>query len=391
MRPLDGTLVVSLEQAVAAPFATKQLADLGARIIKVERPGPGDFARAYDTTLDGLSAYFAWLNRGKESLTLDLKQPQAIAIMHQLLERADVLVQNLAPGAVDRLGLGWEAVTGRYPRVICCDISGYGDRGPYREKKAYDLLIQAEAGLMAVTGVADSPARVGVSIVDICSGMYAYSGILSALLQRGRTGKGSRVEVSMFEALGEWMTQPLYYAKYGKSIARTGTDHSNIWPYGSFRTGDGKSVMLAIQNEREWASFCKTVLEQPGVAADPRFASNAARVQNREALGTVLGTVFGALTAEQLVGRLDRANIANSRRNEVAEVVDHPQLKARDRWRTMGSPVGPVPTLLPPATHSDFDPVLNPVPAVGEHTDVILGELGLSSADIASLRSAGAA
>jgi crotonobetainyl-CoA:carnitine CoA-transferase CaiB-like acyl-CoA transferase len=391
MRPLDGTLVVSLEQAVAAPFATKQLADLGARIIKIERPGPGDFARAYDTTLDGFSAYFAWLNRGKESLTLDLKQPQAIAVMHRLLERADVLVQNLAPGAVERLGLGWKDVTGRYPRVICCDISGYGDRGPYREKKAYDLLIQAEAGLMAVTGVADSPARVGISIVDICSGMYGYSGVLSALLQRGRTGKGSRVEVSMFEALGEWMTQPLYYAKYGRTITRTGTDHSNIWPYGSFRTGDGKSVMLAIQNEREWASFCTTVLEQPGIATDPRFASNSARVANREALGTVLGAVFGTLTAEQLVGRLDRANIANSRRNEVAEVVAHPQLVARDRWRTMGSPVGPLPTLLPPATHSDFDPVLNPVPAVGEHTDVILRELGLSAQEIAALRAAGAA
>ncbi|MGH8639680.1 MAG: CaiB/BaiF CoA transferase family protein [Burkholderiales bacterium] len=376
-----------MEQAVAAPFATRQFADLGARIVKIERPEVGDFARAYDENVHGMSAYFVWLNRGKQSLTLDLKHPAAAEIMQRLLAHADVFIQNLAPGAAERLGLGWATLSERFPRLIVCDISGYGDAGPYRDKKAYDLLIQSEAGLLSITGTPQQPAKVGASIADICTGMYAYSGVLSALLQRGQTGKGSRVEVAMFEALCEWMLQPLLYAHFaGKPLPRTGADHASIVPYGRFTAADGKDVMMGIQNEREWAVFCDQVLGRPELARDPRFDSNTRRLHNRAALLAIVREVFGSLSAEGLVARLDAAGIANARMNEMAEVWDHPQLRARGRWTEMGSPVGAIPVLRPPATHSDFSPVLGAVPAVGSHTDAILAELGYCDAERAKLR-----
>lgn len=387
MRPLDGITVIALEQAVAAPFATRQLADLGARIVKIERPVVGDFARGYDENVRGMSAYFVWLNRGKQSLTLDLKHPQAAGIMQRLLAGADVFIQNLAPGAAERLGLGWEALSQRFPRLVVCDISGYGDAGPYRDKKAYDLLIQSEAGLLSITGTPEQPCKVGASIADICTGMYAYSGVLSALLQRARTGKGSRIEVAMLEALCEWMLQPLLYTHFtGKRLARTGADHASIVPYGRFSSADGKDVMMGIQNEREWALFCDRVLRRPELAHDPRFDSNPRRLQNREALLAIVREVFGSLSAEALVARLDAAGIANARINEMDEVWSHPQLQARGRWTEMDSPAGPIPVLRPPATHSDFEPVIGAVPAVGSHTDEILSELGYSVEERARLR-----
>jgi itaconate CoA-transferase len=387
MRPLDGITVVALEQAVAAPFATRQFADLGARIIKIERPEVGDFARAYDENVRGMSAYFVWLNRGKQSLTLDMKHPAAAEIMQRLLAQADIFIQNLAPGAAERLGLGWGALSERFPRLIVCDISGYGDAGPYRDKKAYDLLIQSEAGLLSITGTPEQPSKVGASIADICTGMYAYSGVLSALLQRGRSGKGSRVEVAMFEALCEWMIQPLLYAHFaGKPIPRTGADHASIVPYGRFTAADGKDVMMGIQNEREWSAFCDKVLGRPELARDPRFDSNTRRLSNREPLLAIVREVFGSMSAEALVARLDAAGIANARMNEMSEVWDHPQLRERGRWTEMGSPVGAIPVLRPPATHSDFSPVVGEVPAVGSHTDTILSELGYSDAERARLR-----
>jgi itaconate CoA-transferase len=377
MRPLDGITVIALEQAVAAPFATRQFADLGARIVKIERPEVGDFARGYDENVHGMSAYFVWLNRGKESLTLDMKHPEAAQIMQRLLATADVFIQNLAPGAAERLGLGWSALSERHPRLIVCDISGYGDAGPYRDKKAYDLLIQSEAGLLSITGTAEQPSKVGASVADICTGMYAYSGVLSALLQRSRSGKGSRVEVAMLDALCEWMTQPLLYAHFaGKVIPRTGADHASIVPYGRFTAADGKDVMMGIQNEREWALFCAKVLERPELARDPRFDSNTRRLQNRDALLAIVREVFGSMSAQALVARLDAASIANARMNEMHEVWEHPQLRARGRWTEMGSPAGAIPVLRPPATHSDFDPVIGAVPALGSHTEAILGSLG---------------
>jgi itaconate CoA-transferase len=387
MRPLDDITVVSLEQAVAAPFATRQLADLGARVIKIERPGAGDFARGYDRTVHGQSSHFVWLNRGKESLTLDLKHARAADIIARLVAKADVFIQNLAPGAAERLGLGADALLARHPRLVVCDVSGYGDSGPYRDKKAYDLLVQSEAGVLSVTGTPDTPSKVGLSVVDIAAGMYAYSGILAALLQRGRTGKGSRVEVSMFDAISEWMGYPLYYAAYGGSPPpRSGADHATIMPYGRFTAGDGKSVMLGIQNEREWVAFCNDVLQRPELAQDARFAGNAKRHANRTVLSAVIDEVFSALTADELVTRLDAARIANARMNELQEVWDHPQLAARDRWREIDTPAGRVRALRPPATHSDFEPVFAEVPDVGQHSDAILAELGLSGAEITALR-----
>jgi len=381
--------VVALEQAVAAPFATRQLAELGARVVKIERPGEGDFARAYDQNIRGMSAYFVWLNRGKQSLTLDLKQPAGEEIMRRLLAKADIFIQNLAPGATDRLGLSAAVLAPAFPQLIVCDISGYGDSGPYRDKKAYDLLIQSEAGLLSITGTPEQPSKTGISVADICTGMYAYSGILTALLQRARTGKGSRVEVAMFEALCEWMIQPLLYAHFtGKRLQRTGADHVSIVPYGRFTAADGKDVMMGIQNEREWVQFCEQVLDRPELARDSRFNSNSRRLANREALLALVHEVFGSMSAAELVARLDRANIANARMNAMDEVWDHPQLAARGRWTQMGSPVGAVPVLRPPATHSDFEPEIGAVPAVGEHTLPILGELGYGAAEIEQLRAA---
>jgi crotonobetainyl-CoA:carnitine CoA-transferase CaiB-like acyl-CoA transferase len=390
-RPLDGITVVSLEHAIAAPFCTRQLADLGARVIKVERPGAGDFARAYDARVAGQASHFVWVNRSKESLTLDLKQPAALAVLQELVAGADVLVQNLAPGAAARMGLGAEALRARHPRLIVCDISGYGDDGPYRDKKAYDLLIQSEAGFLSVTGTPDDPCKSGNSIADIAAGMYAYTGILAALLQRGRTGEGSHIDVSMLESLAEWMGYPMYYAYEGATPPpRSAAAHATIYPYGPFPAGDGGTVMLGLQNEREWRVFCEKVLLQPALASDPRFDSNARRNENREVLRTIIVAVFEALGIAQVVERLDAAQIANARMNDMAGLWAHPQLQARERWRQVGSPAGEIPVLLPAGRQSGFDYRMDPIPAVGQHTDAILRSLGRSEAEIAALREAGA-
>ena len=389
IRPLDGITVVSLEHAVAAPFCTRQLADLGARVIKVERPGGGDFARGYDQRVKGQSSHFTWINRSKESLALDLKQPEALEALQQLLGQADVLVQNLAPGAAARMGLSYEALQARHPRLIVCDISGYGADGPYRDKKAYDLLIQSEAGFLSITGTPEVPSKAGISVADIAAGMYAYTHILSALLLRGRTGEGSHIDVSMLEALGEWMGYPMYYAFDGAPPPpRTGASHASIYPYGPFQAGDGGTVMLGLQNEREWKAFCDTVLRQPQLAADARFDSNAQRNAHRAELQALILSLFAELTAAQVVERLDAAGIANARVNDMAGLWAHPQLAARSRWRDVDTPAGPVPALLPPGANSAFAPRMDPVPAVGEHTAAILAELGWSAQRIARLQAA---
>lgn len=389
-RPLDGITVVSLEHAIAAPFCTRQLADLGARVIKVERPGSGDFARDYDQRARGLSSHFVWTNRSKESLTLDLKQPGALAVLKELLLKADVLVQNLAPGAAARMGLGYEVLSTANPRLIVCDISGYGNDGPYRDKKAYDLLIQSEAGFLSVTGTPDEPSKAGNSIADIAAGMYAYSNVLAALLQRGKTGKGSHIDVSMLESLGEWMGFPMYYAYEGqKPPTRNGASHATIYPYGPFEAGDGGTVMLGLQNDREWKVFCEKVLLQPGLASDPRFDLNTRRSENRVELMRIILAAFSALTAQQVMERLDGAQIANARVNEVGEMWEHPQLKARGRYRDVDSPAGRLSALLPPGVNSSFDYRMDPVPAVGQHSEAVLRELGRSDADIAALRASG--
>ena len=389
-RPLDGITVVSLEHAIAAPFCTRQLADLGARVIKVERPGVGDFARAYDERVRGLSSHFVWTNRSKESLTLDLKHPEALDALKALIARADVLVQNLAPGAAARMGLDYASLSAGHPRLVVCDISGYGEDGPYRDKKAYDLLIQSEAGFLSVTGSAGEPAKAGNSVADIAAGMYAYSSILAALLQRGRTGQGGHVDVSMLESLGEWMGYPMYYAFGGATPPpRAGAAHASIYPYGPFAAGDGGTVMLGLQNEREWKTFCEVVLQQPELAADPRFDANARRNDNREALKALILAAFAGLSTEQVLERLDRAQIANARMNDMAGLWAHPQLQARERWHPVDSPAGELPALLPPGRHSSFDYRMDPIPAVGQHTDSILRELGHSDATVARWRAAG--
>ena len=386
-RPLDGITVVSLEHAVAAPFCTRQLADLGARVIKVERPGSGDFARGYDQRVKGQSSHFTWLNRNKESLALDVKHPQAKAALLQLLRTADVLVQNLAPGAAARMGLSYEALKAHNPKLIVCDISGYGAEGPYRDKKAYDLLIQSEAGFLSVTGTPETPSKSGISVADIAAGMYAYTNILSALLLRGKTGEGSHIDVSMLEAMGEWMGYPMYYAYDGAPPPpRTGASHASIYPYGPFAAGDGATVMLGLQNEREWKIFCDAVLQRPEVATDPRFDSNAQRNANRTALQALILGVFAGLTVAQVVERLDAAGIANARVNDMADLWAHPQLQARQRWCSVGTPAGEVPALLPPGLNSAFDYRMDAVPAVGQHNAAILAELGWSAEQIDALQ-----
>jgi itaconate CoA-transferase len=388
-RPLDGITVVSLEHAIAAPFCTRQLADLGARVIKIERPGVGDFARAYDARVKGQASHFVWTNRSKESLTLDLKNADAMAALRQLIAKADVLVQNLAPGATARMGLAYEDLKPAHPGLIVCDISGYGEDGPYRDKKAYDLLIQSEAGFLSITGTQDTPSKAGNSVADIAAGMYAYTNILSALLLRGKTGQGSHIDVSMLEALGEWMGYPMYYAFEGATPpARSGASHASIYPYGPFPAGDGGIIMLGLQNEREWKVFCDKVLLQADLATDARFASNALRNQNREALRGLIVSAFAALSTDQVEQRLEEAQIANARMNDMAGLWAHPQLKSRERWRDVGSPVGMLPALLPPGRNSAFDYRMDPIPKVGEHTDAILQELGLSKEAVQALRTA---
>jgi itaconate CoA-transferase len=382
---------VSLEQAVAAPFATRHLADLSARVIKIERPKVGDFARDYDRTVKGLSSHFVWLNRSKESLTLDVKHAEAKTILARLLDRADVFIQNLAPGATRRLGLSANELLLQYPRLVVCDISGYGESGPYAPKKAYDLLVQSEAGVLSVTGTPDTPSKVGLSIADIATGVYAYSGILTALYRREKTGQGGRIEVTMMDALGEWMGYPLYYAHFGGTAPpRTGPDHATIVPYGRFRTGDGRSVMLGIQNEREWARFCDQVLGQPALATDARYDTGIKRNERRAEIVTAIEKAFSTLTSEQVVARLDAAGIANARVNTPEEVWQHEQFKARARWRDVDTPVGGIPALLPPATFPDFEARMDPIPAIGEHTESILRELGYGDSEISRLGAEGA-
>jgi itaconate CoA-transferase len=391
MLPLDGITVVSLEQAVSAPFCTRQLADYGARVIKVERPGDGDFARKYDRAVHGLSSYFVWLNRSKESVTLDLAQPLGRDALDRLIARADVFVQNLGPGAARRLGLDWPTLSGRFPRLIVVDISGYGDGGPMSDRKAYDLLVQAEAGLLSVTGSADAPSRAGVSIADIAAGTYAYSGTLMALLQREKTGRGTRVAVSMLDALGEWMSQPAYFARYsGDAPKRTGASHPSIAPYGPHRAGDGKDVLLGIQNDREWGRFCAEVLELPDLEHHEHFADNTNRVANRAELTRIIEEAFEELSADEVVRRLDAAGIANGRLNDVHEFAAHEQLRARHRWRAVETEAGPIAALLPPVALDDASPVMGAVPAVGEQTDAILAELGYDRPTIERMRETGA-
>ncbi|MGZ5162700.1 MAG: CaiB/BaiF CoA transferase family protein [Burkholderiales bacterium] len=391
MLPLQGITVVSLEQAVAAPFASRQLADLGARVIKIERPQVGDFARDYDQSVKGMSAYFVWLNRSKESLTLDVKHPQAGEILKRLVAQTDVFIQNLAPGAAKRLGLDAGTLLAAHPRLIVCDISGYGDSGPYAQKKAYDLLVQSEAGVLSVTGTEEAPSKVGISITDIGTGLHAYAAILAALYERERTGKGRRIEVTMFEAMIEWMNHPLYYTHFsGRAPKRSGPDHATIVPYGRFRTGDGKHVMFGIQNEREWAAFCSGVLKQPQLAKDPRYDNNTKRTAARSEVVGLIERVFAELTAEDVIARLDSSDIANARLNTPEEVWNHAQLKARDRWREVGSPVGSIPAVLPPASFDGIEARMDPIPSIGQHTQSILAELGYTEREIETLQRAAA-
>jgi itaconate CoA-transferase len=379
--PLAGITVVALEQAVAVPFATRQLADLGARVIKIERPVHGDFARGYDTTVRGLASHFVWLNRSKESLTLDLKRPEAQEILARLLASADVFVQNLAPGAADRLGLGTATLRSRYPRLIVASLSGYGSTGPYAKKKAYDLLVQGETGLVSITGSDDTPSKVGLSIADIAGGMYMYTGVLTALYQRQQTGTGTALEVSLFEALGEWMGYAMYYTMGGAPPARTGARHATIAPYGSYRTADGQ-VLFGIHNNREWATFATDVMRRPDLADDPRFAANHLRVENRDAMDAEITRSFAALSSAEVLARLDAAQIANAGINSVEQFIAHPQLAGREAWRSVESPAGPLPALVPPVRMEGVEPVMQPIPAVGEHSRTILAQLGFDAATI---------
>ncbi len=390
MLPLEGMTVVSLEQAVAAPFATRQLADLGARVIKVERPGAGDFARSYDERTRGLSSHFVWVNRSKESLTLNLKQKEAQDILSRLLEDADAFVQNLAPGAAGRLGCGTEALREKHPRLVVCDVSGYGASGPYRDKKAYDLLVQCEAGVVSITGTPETPSKVGIPVADIAAGMYAYSSILAALFRRERTGEGASIEISLFEALAEWMGFPIHYSMYEDGEPkRSGARHASIAPYGPFRCGDGQTIFFGIQNAREWERFCEAVIGDPAMSGDERFVTNSRRVENQDALESEIESVLENLSADEAIQRLEEAGIANARMRNVRGLLDHPQLQARDRWREVESPAGPLHALLPPPEISGVEPVMAPIPSVGKHTDRILAGLGYDEDTVASLHRKG--
>lgn len=387
MLALEGITVITLEHAIAAPFCTRQLADLGARVIKIERPGSGDFARSYDERVNGLASHFVWTNRAKESLTLDIKHADASPILDQLLQGADVLVQNLAPGAAARLGLSFEDLHARFPGLIVCDISGYGADGPYRDKKAYDLLIQSESGFLSVSGSQDEPAKAGCSIADIAAGMYAYSNILAALIKRGKTGVGSHIDISMLESMAEWMSYPLYYSFDGAPPpARSGASHATIYPYGPFMAGDGKTVMMGLQNEREWLAFCNDVLLQPALAIDARFSSNSLRSQNRQELAAIIVSAFSELSAQQVITRLEAAKIASAQMNTMADLWKHPQLQARQRWVDIDTPAGVIPALLPPGISTAQEANMGAVPDLGEHTHKILLELGYAATAISNLR-----
>jgi len=389
MLPLDGIKVIALEHAIAAPFATRQLADLGARVIKIERPGKGDFARSYDTRARGMSSHFVWTNRSKESLTLDLKSPEGIDVLGKLIEGADVLVQNLAPGAADRMGLGFETLHEIHSELIVCNISGYGPDGPETDRKAYDLLVQAEAGFLSITGTDAKPSKAGISVADIAAGMYAYTNILAALLQRSKTGLGVEINISMLEALAEWIGYPMYYATDGaEPPARAGAAHATIFPYGPFIAGDGKEVMLGLQNDREWAVFCRDILDAPALETDPRFESNHARAANKLDLTAIIMAAFSKWNAEEVIVRLTAAGIANARMNDMAGLWAHPQLRARNRWREVSTPIGPMPALLPPGGVGAA-PRMDSIPALGEHSRAILEELGMDSARIEALSKAG--
>jgi itaconate CoA-transferase len=377
MRPLEGITVVALEQVIAGPFATRQLAELGARVIKIERPQGGDPARGYDSTVKGLSSHFAWVNRSKESLTLDVKRREAKEILARLIEKADVFLHNLAPGAVERLGLGADQLRRRDPRLIWCGISGYGPAGPYASKKAYDLLVQCEAGLLSVTGTPETPVKAGIPAADIAAGMYAFASILAALLRRIRSNEGATIDVTMLESLGEWMGFPSLFTAYGGAAPpRSGPYHATIVPYGPFTAGDGETLFLGVQNEREFAAFCDRVLEKPSLKSDERFSSGPARFRNREAFHREVESVFRGLRANEIVARLEAADIANARLNDMLGFWRHPQLEARARWAKVGSPGGALDMLKPPFNLSGFEPRMEPIPALGEHTRAILGELG---------------
>ncbi|MET8379447.1 CaiB/BaiF CoA transferase family protein [Streptomyces microflavus] len=386
--PLDGITVVAVEQAVAAPFATRQLADLGARVIKVERPDGGDFARGYDTAARGLASHFVWCNRGKESLAVDLKDPRGLAVVRELVAGADVFVQNLAQGAAARLGLDAATLCAAHPRLVAVDISGYGESGPYAHKRAYDMLVQCEAGLVSVTGTAEQPVKAGIPAADIAAAMYAFSGVLAALLRRGTTGRGGPVEVSMLDALAEWMGHPLHQGMHGAPLPpRTGLAHSVIAPYDAYGTADGEQVLLSVQNDREWRRLAEQVLVQPELADDPDFATNTARTANRKRTDKVVGRALARLTGREALDALDAAGIACARLNTVADVAAHPQLAARDRWREVESPVGPLRVLLPPITlPGGAEPSMGAVPALGEHTDELLRALGMTDEQTSVLR-----
>jgi crotonobetainyl-CoA:carnitine CoA-transferase CaiB-like acyl-CoA transferase len=388
--PLTGVTVVACEQAVAAPLATRQLADLGARVIKVERPGGGDFARGYDETVRGMSSHFVWLNRCKESMVLDLKHPAASEVMRRLVAKADVFVQNLAPRAAERLGIGAAELRARDARLITCSISGYGASGPYCDAKAYDLLVQSEAGLVSVTGTEEAPAKSGIAAADIGAGMYAFSGILAALYARERSGEGAALNISLFDSLIEWMGYPLYYTRYGGAPPqRTGTSHAAIAPYGTYAASDGAHYVLSVQNEREWKAFCTGVLWCSELADDPRFATGARRVANRDELDACIEQALCDVDGTELAARRSEARIAHARAREVAEVLEHPQLRARERWKSVASPVGELESIVPPIDIEGVQPRMDPIPAVGEHTAALLGEIGYSTAQIDDLGRAG--